>query len=78
MHLYTVIAAPFVAQLMMASSPSDPTVKTHSAYIQAAFLIGWALGGEHLTVLTWVALAIIMGGVVIVNNEYARMANRME
>ena len=45
MHLYTVIAAPFVAQLMMASSPSDPTVKTHSAYIQAAFLIGWALGG---------------------------------
>lgn len=41
-----------------------------------AVLVGWALGGEHLTVITWLALAIIMGGVFIVNNEYARMANK--
>jgi drug/metabolite transporter (DMT)-like permease len=41
-----------------------------------AVLVGWALGGEHLTWLTWVALVIVMGGVLIVNNEYARMANK--
>jgi drug/metabolite transporter (DMT)-like permease len=40
-----------------------------------AVLVGWAFGGEHLTVVTWIALAIVMGGVVLVNNEYARMAN---
>lgn len=42
-----------------------------------AVLLGWALGGDHLTIMTWVALAIIMAGVVIVNNEYARMAQKM-
>lgn len=42
-----------------------------------AVLIGWAFGGDHLSLMTWVALAIIMGGVVIVNNEYARMANKV-
>jgi drug/metabolite transporter (DMT)-like permease len=41
-----------------------------------AVLVGWAIGGEHLTALTWVALAVIMGGVLIVNNEYARMASK--
>src|SRR5689334_10011856 len=45
MHLYTIIAAPFVAQLMNLSSAADPLVKQKSSWIQAAFLIGWALGG---------------------------------
>src|SRR6186997_3206505 len=44
MHLYTLVAVPFVAQLM-ALPQSDSNVSTHSAYIQAAFLVGWALGG---------------------------------
>ena len=45
MHLYTLIAAPFVAQLLSLSNSADPDVKRYSSYIQAAFLIGWALGG---------------------------------
>ena len=45
MHLYTIIAAPFVAQLLHVASASDPLVKEKSSWIQAAFLIGWALGG---------------------------------
>ena len=52
MHLYTLVAAPFVAQLLLASSPgllmldvAAPVVKEKSSWIQAAFLIGWALGG---------------------------------
>jgi MFS family permease len=44
MHLYTLVAVPFVAQLM-ALPQSDSSVTTHSAFIQAAFLVGWALGG---------------------------------
>ena len=45
MHLYTLVAAPFVMQLVNASAPSDAIVKEKSSWIQAAFLIGWALGG---------------------------------
>ncbi len=45
MHLYTLVAAPFVMQLCAATSPADPVVKARSSWIQAAFLIGWALGG---------------------------------
>ena len=45
MHLYTLVAAPFVMQLLHASTASDPEVKAKSSWIQAAFLIGWALGG---------------------------------
>src|SRR5215475_14571375 len=45
MHLYTLVAAPFVMQLVTASSLADPQVKRYSSWIQAAFLIGWALGG---------------------------------
>jgi MFS family permease len=44
-HLYTLVAAPFVAHLLHATSTSDPMVKEKSAWIQAAFLVGWALGG---------------------------------
>ena len=51
MHLYTLVAAPFVAQLLFQSgaiggiNPADPLVKEKSSWIQAAFLVGWALGG---------------------------------
>ena len=45
MHLYTIVAAPFLALLLNASSPTDAIVKEKSSWIQAAFLIGWALGG---------------------------------
>ena len=46
MHLYTLVAAPVVLQLIGALNNSDPGVKEKSAYIQAAFLLGWALGGS--------------------------------
>ena len=45
MHLYTLVAAPFVMQLLDAASTADAAVKEKSSWIQAAFLIGWALGG---------------------------------
>jgi MFS family permease len=45
MHLYVLVAAPFVAELIGAASPKDPAVGRTSSWIQAAFLIGWALGG---------------------------------
>jgi hypothetical protein len=44
MHLYTLVALPFVATLLE-TTPSDPRVGRYSAYIQAAFLFGWAIGG---------------------------------
>jgi MFS family permease len=44
LHLYTLVALPFVAQLMVLE-PSNQAVKEKGAWIQAAFLIGWALGG---------------------------------
>lgn len=46
MHLYTLVATPVVLQLIGAVSNADPGVKEKSAYIQAAFLLGWALGGS--------------------------------
>ena len=46
MHLYTLVAAPVVLQLIGAVNNADPGVKEKSAYIQAAFLLGWALGGS--------------------------------
>lgn len=45
MHLYTLVAAPFVAELVHAASTADNEVKQKSSWIQAAFLVGWALGG---------------------------------
>jgi MFS family permease len=45
MHLYTLVAAPFVAQLLVISDTHDPQVGWYSSLIQAAFLLGWALGG---------------------------------
>ncbi len=45
MHLYTLVAAPFVATLLELSDPNDLRVRWYSSWIQAAFLLGWALGG---------------------------------
>jgi MFS family permease len=45
MHLYTLVAAPFVAQLIAASTTTDPRVGHYGSIIQGAFLLGWALGG---------------------------------
>jgi MFS family permease len=44
-HLYTLAAAPFVAQLLDLADPASGDVKEKSSWIQAAFLVGWALGG---------------------------------
>jgi MFS family permease len=51
MHLYGLVAAPFVASLLFNSGliatpdPAHMLVKEKSGIIQAAFLVGWALGG---------------------------------
>lgn len=49
MHLYTLVATPFVAELL-AVDVRDPDVGRYGSWIQAAFLVGWALGG---TVFGW-------------------------
>lgn len=47
MHIYTLVATPFVAALLLqgglSAEPAD--VDTKASIIQAAFLVGWALGG---------------------------------
>src|SRR5262249_5525573 len=45
MHLYTLVAAPFVATLLGVVNRDDPQVRWYGSWIQAAFLLGWALGG---------------------------------
>ena len=44
MHLYVLVATPFVAELLSVSTDKDPLVGYYSSWIQAGFLIGWALG----------------------------------
>ena len=44
MHLYTLVAGPFVAELLGVTR-LDKSVGYYSSWIQAAFLVGWALGG---------------------------------
>jgi MFS family permease len=44
MHIYTLVATPFVAKLLSVP-PTDKIVGEKGAVINAAFLIGWALGG---------------------------------
>jgi MFS family permease len=51
MHLYVLVAAPFVTELINASSPKDPDVTFYSSWIQAAFLIGWAMGGSFFGIV---------------------------
>jgi MFS family permease len=45
MHIYTLVATPFVAQLLGNLDPKDALVGSRSAIIQAGFMVGWALGG---------------------------------
>src|SRR5438477_5763966 len=45
LHIYTLVAAPFVAQLLGGLATTDPKVGRYSSLIQASFLFGWALGG---------------------------------
>jgi predicted MFS family arabinose efflux permease len=45
MHLYTLVAAPFVAQLLGAASTTDPRVGRYGSIIQGGFMLGWAVGG---------------------------------
>jgi MFS family permease len=72
MHLYTLVAVPFVAELMMLESRAS-AVREKSSWIQAAFLVGWALGGaifgrigdrmgrSHALVLTILTYALFTG-----------------
>ena len=49
MHLYTLVAAPFVAELLQVGRSDRPGGEgTRARWIQAAFLVGWALGGGVL------------------------------
>ncbi len=51
MHLYTLVAAPFVAELLGNLPTTDPAVGRYGSIIQAAFLLGWALGGGFFGIL---------------------------
>ena len=44
MNLYTLVATPFVAYLLSVNE-HDPSVGRYASWIQASFLVGWALGG---------------------------------
>jgi MFS family permease len=44
MYLYMLVALPFVGQLL-SGDEKDPQAGYYASWIQAAFLIGWALGG---------------------------------
>jgi MFS family permease len=46
MHLYILVAAPFVAELLGTADQKDKQVDYYGSWIQAAFLIGWAVGGS--------------------------------
>lgn len=45
MHLYTLVATPFVAELLGGLDQRDAAVGRTASIIQAGFLVGWALGG---------------------------------
>ena len=45
MHLYVLVATPFVAELLSIEDQKDPSVGYYASWIQAAFMFGWALGG---------------------------------
>jgi MFS family permease len=50
LHLYTLVATVFVAQLL-ATPEKHPDVARYGSVIQAAFLLGWALGGAFFGVI---------------------------
>src|SRR5438552_4461887 len=77
LHLYTLVAGPFVMQLLHTTDSANPAIKEKSAYIQASFLVGWALGGAFfgrlgdllgrsralcLTILTYAAFTGLSSG----------------
>jgi MFS family permease len=45
MHLYGLVAAPFVAHLINTTDLKSRDVTDKTSWIQASFLVGWALGG---------------------------------
>jgi MFS family permease len=45
MHLYGLIALPFVAELLAQPDLTHPDVRSRASWIMAAFMFGWALGG---------------------------------
>jgi MFS family permease len=45
MHLYTLVATPFVAELLGGLDQRDAAVGRTGSIVQAGFLVGWALGG---------------------------------
>jgi MFS family permease len=45
MHLYVLVASPFVAELIGVADTRHEDVGRYASWIQAAFLVGWALGG---------------------------------
>src|SRR5476649_672384 len=51
MHLYILVAAPFVAELLDVADQKDKQVDYYGSWIQAAFLIGWALGGSFFGIV---------------------------
>jgi MFS family permease len=73
MHLYVLVATPFVAELLGISDTGDRRVGYYSSLIQAAFLVGWALGGgffgriadrmgrSHALMLTILVYALFTG-----------------
>lgn len=50
LHLYTLVATVFVAELL-ATNEADADVARYGSIIQAAFLLGWALGGAFFGVI---------------------------
>lgn len=50
LHLYTLVATVFVAELLV-TSEADPDVGRYGSYVQAAFLLGWALGGAFFGII---------------------------
>src|SRR4051812_5716197 len=72
MHLYTLVALPFVAELLHIRTAAQDA-STKASLIQAAFLVGWALGGaffgrigdllgrSHALVLTILTYAAFTG-----------------
>jgi predicted MFS family arabinose efflux permease len=51
MHLYILVAAPFVAELLHIANQKDKLVDYYGSWIQAAFLIGWAVGGSFFGII---------------------------
>jgi MFS family permease len=51
MHLYTLVAVPFVALLLGGVAEDSFEVKEKAGFIQASVLVGWAVGGAFFGVI---------------------------